>query len=557
DDDEEEEDGDQRQQQQGRHRPRGRADTGGSFAAADGIGGGDGGGGGVYGALGPLQLGPWRTAYLLPAQVEPLPPQVLLPPPPPPDDARRATHQQQRPQHPPTHSNQPPQQPQQQQQQPLQQQGHPDALGVVHTSRGFATGAVNGPLLLYGTSHTANGRRTRGGGVDNPWVGRQGGGGYGDMATDDEEEGEEDVAGGQRESHGDGMGDEGGGDGGGGGGEGSATQEAGMTKVLAHMARRWDADTAHALEQRAALGRMLALTQQSEEQIASAGQQALVTRGSAASRPPPSAGLLDPTLDLEGELIRQQQEQLALIRQQQQQQEEGVTAHGPVGRPGPPVANAAVERLLDELLGAPPAAARDASAVRQVSSGTTAAGSSPRQPPASPQTDESSFLHLSLDSLTQVRQGGEWVLQVVLRVSDGGDLDQGQRRPLPVLAVPPYSHPQPPPPTPPLHLDDAALLLYCTSGGGGGGGCLPLPCVRGRWSVVHDRRWQQRDGGQQGQEGQQQQGGAKQWQQDCAQQERQEQQGLQRGQRRSQLLVVVEAAVPLADLVALAGGLMG
>ncbi|EFJ46512.1 hypothetical protein VOLCADRAFT_105498 [Volvox carteri f. nagariensis] len=354
-----------------------------------------------------------------------------------------------------------------------------------------------------------------------------------------------------------------GGGGAGRGGEGAGTgggaREAAMVKVLVHMSRRWDADFQHALEQRAALGRMTHLTAQTERLLADAGQRPQPTFGSSGARPPSRAALLDPLMDLEEELrlLQRREEQL----QQPGAAPTGVTRASLEGGVAGG-ASAAMDRLLDELLGDEqvPVAAETAAAVRGVADRFTvmaaSGGSRPGggsvvasqvmgpaaaaaartrtvpmlpgagmkdggsgganvNPPETQLTVQDVSWSLVLESITQARHGSDWVLQAVLRlvggcddvtVDDGSGDDGAAGAAFRGTGAAPYlttttTNANTTTPAASLcgDLDDVALLVYCPAG-------LPLGNVRARWSV------------------------------------------LQGGRRR----VVVEAGVPLGDLLGLA-----
>ncbi|GLI67629.1 hypothetical protein VaNZ11_011877 [Volvox africanus] len=415
------------------------------------------GGGGGLTALGPVGLGPWRRVVVLPAEVQPLPPQVLLAPG---GGAHAAATK-------------------------------PPAAAAAPR---FAAGAVTELLLMDSSCDTPplDARPMQWGRPEQEHAQQ---GGLGSI---------------------DGR---------------SGAQEAGMAKVLAHMSRRWDAGVQHALEQRAALGRMVHLTREAEHLIAAAGQEPLPTYGSAGARPPAHASLLDPLQDLEEE-----------FRSQPQRRARSRSAMSKCGAAGPTATcsgrggdgdedgdnvnvSAAVDKLLDQLLGcgsAGPAKVRNiAGAVPAVAAaysrsesrtaamhgaamavtdgaksggGEGGAASDPRMP------DNGSWSPV-VESLTQSRQGGNWILRAVLRLeggqkagagyfaavakADGNGKDDGSGSGHGVggMILPLASGPQHQPPTPPLsplQLDDVVLLPYCPAG-------LALSGVRGRWEVLQRR----------------------------------------------------------------------
>ncbi|GIM07351.1 hypothetical protein Vretimale_11495, partial [Volvox reticuliferus] len=442
------------------------------------------GGGGGLTALGPVGLGPWRRALILPAEVQPLPPQALLVP-------GSAT---------------------------TSAAALPSAAAAAPF---FAAGAVTGLLLIDPS-------------CDMPQVDAR------QMQRGRPE---------QEQKHGHpgglGSGDDDG---------RSGVQEAGMAKVLAHMSRQWDAGVQRILEQRATLARMVHLTREAEQLMADAGQQPLPACGSAAARPPSRAALLDPLLDLEKEFLIQPQQRVRSRSAVSTRESAGPPAAG-AGRGGGGDGDgdgdgtdmsAAVDKLLDQLLGCGGAGAANGGNVaatvpaavaarsRSESAPTTihvptvaaagakagggeggAAASEPQVP------DNGSSWSPVLESLTQTRQAGNWVLRAVLRLESGQEAGGGGRFAAVANADgngrgsgsdngrsagdkrPPVASGQqrPPltPPPPPLQLDDVVLLPYCHSG-------LGLRSVLGRWEV------------------------------------------LDRGSRR----VAVEAAVPLGELLALA-----
>ncbi|GIL86669.1 hypothetical protein Vretimale_11495 [Volvox reticuliferus] len=299
---------------------------------------------------------------------------------------------------------------------------------------------------------------------------------------------------------------------------------------------------------------MVHLTREAEQLMADAGQQPLPACGSAAARPPSRAALLDPLLDLEKEFLIQPQQRVRSRSAVSTRESAGPPAAG-AGRGGGGDGDgdgdgtdmsAAVDKLLDQLLGCGGAGAANGGNVaatvpaavaarsRSESAPTTihvptvaaagakagggeggAAASEPQVP------DNGSSWSPVLESLTQTRQAGNWVLRAVLRLESGQEAGGGGRFAAVANADgngrgsgsdngrsagdkrPPVASGQqrPPltPPPPPLQLDDVVLLPYCHSG-------LGLRSVLGRWEV------------------------------------------LDRGSRR----VAVEAAVPLGELLALA-----
>ncbi|GIL57201.1 hypothetical protein Vafri_12496, partial [Volvox africanus] len=423
------------------------------------------GGGGGLTALGPVGLGPWRRALVLPAEVQPLPPQILLTPPGGAANAAATT------------------------------------LSAVATAPPFAAGAVTGLLLMDPSCDTPplDAQRMQ----------------WGCPEQGQQKHGPQEGLGSPRDGR-------------------SGAQEAGMAKMLAHMSRRWDAGVQHALEQRAALGRMVYLTREAEQLIADAGQQLLPAYGSAGARPPAHASLLDPLLDLEKEFRSQPQGRVRSLSAMNKCGAAGPTATG-AGRGGDgdgdgngdsTIVSAAMEKLLDQLFacggagpdkgrniagGVPAVAAaysrnelRTATVHGAAMAVTDGAKSSGCEGGAASdlRVPDNGFSWLPvLESLTQRRQGGNWVLRAVLRLEGGQEAGagsyaaivnadgngkgggSGSDRGVGGMIPPSASGPRHQPPTSPpslLQLDDVVLIPYCPAG-------LALSGVRGRWEVLQRR----------------------------------------------------------------------